>query len=555
MRMPARAGKWSCLVLFIAAIGCGTRTSDQAPRTQDDNTIVAGPANDIGKTTPHRSHSISEQDRSQATEHLAASSPEDSSDADLPFAADIRSLRLRRSIAVRATPHADAERIGTVARDTRVAWTQVVASSSEDDGCRDAWVEVVPRGWICQHYLEPSTRYPHGSEVPRLGYGEIVPGVYGQVTRDGAQTFRIEGERLVPHRRLVGSVKVRRYREVLLSRRTAKSMPLGNSEQSDQDAGDWRPYWLIDFRTGEYLPRKYIRPYQPSTFKGIRLGDDTGNRLPMGFVLHHGRRQERKPVAVYRTRTAALEASARPIAKLPARTVVKVAEIAVHDEDDSDEDDSDKDDSDEDGSDEDGSGDNTASAYRIDEERWIQARDVRVAMASEPPPGTGPHERWLDIDLQQQLLIAYEGRMPVYATLFSAGTDKTPTETGIYRVFLKLAETDMSDLRIESPYSVATVPWSQFYAKDLALHTSYWHDRFGTPRSHGCTNLAPRDARFLYFWSEPQVPPGWSMIRGSVDTPGTLIRVRSAADPDPEFRGYAKEIYEARIVGALTPRP
>jgi hypothetical protein len=91
-------------------------------------------------------------------------------------------------------------------------------------------------------------------------------------------------------------------------------------------------------------------------------------------------------------------------------------------------------------------------------------------------------------------------------------------------------------------YSVATVPWTQFYKKDFALHTAYWHDRFGTPRSHGCVNLSPADARFLYFWSEPSVPPGWSMAHGVTERPGSLIRVRSAADPSPTPKGYAAKV-------------
>jgi hypothetical protein len=171
---------------------------------------------------------------------------------------------------------------------------------------------------------------------------------------------------------------------------------------------------------------------------------------------------------------------------------------------------------------------------------------MRLALATEPPPLTGPHERWFDIDLDQQVMIAYEGALPVYATLISAGSRQNPTETGVYRIWIKFAETDMSDLADESPYSVATVPWSQFFAKDLALHTAYWHDTFGTPRSHGCINLSPLDARFLYFWSEPQLPPGWSMAHGNVEYPGSVVRVRSKADPMPELRGYARRVFEAR---------
>jgi hypothetical protein len=77
------------------------------------------------------------------------------------------------------------------------------------------------------------------------------------------------------------------------------------------------------------------------------------------------------------------------------------------------------------------------------------------------------------------------------------------------------------------------VPWTQFYAKDLALHTAYWHDKFGIRKSHGCINLSPVDSRFLYFWTEPHVPPGWSMANGVESLPGSMVRVRSRQDPTP----------------------
>jgi hypothetical protein len=95
-------------------------------------------------------------------------------------------------------------------------------------------------------------------------------------------------------------------------------------------------------------------------------------------------------------------------------------------------------------------------------------------------------------------------------------------------------------------YSVATVPWTQFYENDFALHTAYWHDGFGKPRSHGCINLSPADARFAYFWSEPRVPVGWSMANGDESSPGSMVRVHSAQDPSPEFKGYALRVHQAR---------
>jgi hypothetical protein len=95
-------------------------------------------------------------------------------------------------------------------------------------------------------------------------------------------------------------------------------------------------------------------------------------------------------------------------------------------------------------------------------------------------------------------------------------------------------------------YSVADVPWTMFYDHDFALHTSYWHDGFGGVRSHGCVNLAPRDARALYQWSSPDVPPGWIAVYGDAETPGSLVRTHSHAVPEPAFRGYAKALVASR---------
>ncbi len=99
-------------------------------------------------------------------------------------------------------------------------------------------------------------------------------------------------------------------------------------------------------------------------------------------------------------------------------------------------------------------------------------------------------------------------------------------------------------------YSVADVPWTMYYDHNFALHTAYWHDGFGDQRSHGCINLAPRDARLLYRWSSPDVPPGWIAVYGDADHPGSLVRVRSNDVPEPAFRGYARTIQEQAALTA-----
>ena len=98
-------------------------------------------------------------------------------------------------------------------------------------------------------------------------------------------------------------------------------------------------------------------------------------------------------------------------------------------------------------------------------------------------------------------------------------------------------------------YSVADVPWTMYYDGNYALHTSYWHDGFGEVRSHGCINLAPRDARLLYQWSSPDVPPGWSTVIGDEDNPGSIVRVHSRRVSDPRFVGYARKLRD-RETGA-----
>jgi lipoprotein-anchoring transpeptidase ErfK/SrfK len=121
------------------------------------------------------------------------------------------------------------------------------------------------------------------------------------------------------------------------------------------------------------------------------------------------------------------------------------------------------------------------------------------------------------------VLVAYEGARPVYATLVSTGkrTRETPEETA--RIASKMQAADMNSDLVDV-YSVAQVPWTMYYDRHLALHTAYWHDDFGDVHSHGCVNLAPRDARLLFDWAVPALPAGWSTIYDDQQR-GSVVRV------------------------------
>jgi hypothetical protein len=380
-----------------------------------------------------------------------------------------------------------------------------------------------PRGWICADYVKPSPRPPLGREVPVLDRGEVVPGIYGKVTAPSQVTYTLDkpdkkkkraepkgpitsprqvadavpdaAPKLVEGKPLVGSVNVRQYEEVTV---------------------DGRRFWRISRKDPEYVLSQAITPHRPSGYAGARLGDDTGWGLPIAFVWS---RWGGPAYTMYNPQGAG-GVNPTPI---PARTPIQILETATDKAE-------------------------RPIAYRIGELRWLAAGDVRMFQPAPPPALLRPGERWIDVDLDSQILVAYEGELPVYATLVSSGGRETPTETGEYRMWLKESEADMNGLNGEDPYSVATVPWTQFFSpeKGLALHTAYWHDQFGVRRSHGCINLAPRDARWLYFWSEPQVPPGWTMAAGVVEAPGSIVRVRTKDEPNPPPRGYAKKVVEAR---------
>lgn len=138
---------------------------------------------------------------------------------------------------------------------------------------------------------------------------------------------------------------------------------------------------------------------------------------------------------------------------------------------------------------------------------------VRIVTQHSAPPSIPVGAKWVLVDLSQQTLTAYEGDSAVYATLISSGTnhDKSETNAGLFRVEHKLAYSDMHG-EPDDPYVVDRVPDALYYHKNEALHGTYWHDRFGSPASHGCINLLLADAQWLFDWSPPTLPGNWITI-------------------------------------------
>lgn len=133
---------------------------------------------------------------------------------------------------------------------------------------------------------------------------------------------------------------------------------------------------------------------------------------------------------------------------------------------------------------------------------WLPYRRLGLVIPRLRPEGVGATERWIDVSLNEQTLAAYEGNRMVFSTLVSTGISRFPTVQGVYRIYYKVEEKKMSGGEPgDDLYFLEDVLWQMFFYQGYALHASYWHDIFGLPTSHGCVNLSPRDALWLYGWT------------------------------------------------------
>jgi lipoprotein-anchoring transpeptidase ErfK/SrfK len=110
---------------------------------------------------------------------------------------------------------------------------------------------------------------------------------------------------------------------------------------------------------------------------------------------------------------------------------------------------------------------------------------------------SGNGTRWIDVDLTNQSVYAYEGDIIVNSFIVSTGTWLTPTVTGQYKIYVKYRSAKMSG----PGYYLPDVPYIMYFYKSYGLHGTYWHNNFGTPMSHGCVNLTIDDAAWLYNWA------------------------------------------------------
>ncbi len=153
--------------------------------------------------------------------------------------------------------------------------------------------------------------------------------------------------------------------------------------------------------------------------------------------------------------------------------------------------------------------------HKLADGRYVRDWHLAVAERIEPPFPVEANEPWVHVDRGEQTLVVYRGTEPIYATLVSTGLEGHETPLGTFTIRDKRLADTMSAIGADvenDRYSIEDVPWTQYFSGSFALHGAFWHERFGLRRSHGCVNLAPLDAHWVFNTTWPELPNGWHGI-------------------------------------------
>jgi hypothetical protein len=340
-------------------------------------------------------------------------------------------------------------------------------------GCPSRWLLVGPQAWVCQNQVALSAGAPvEPGDWPSPRPADGLPYRYYFVRGGGTQAYaRFEfADDAAPERELEGGFAV-----ALVEERTKGGQAYGRS------------------RRGLWVPMRDLTPARATAFRGEAI---EGGRLDVAFT-----HLEKTPV--YAKPEPGARAAGAPLPRL--RTVRVLEER----------------------------GQGARLYFRVGEGEWVRAADVRRPVKAPAPADALPGERWVDVELATQTLVAYEGARPVFATLVSTGRgpqgSDLATPRGVHRVWVKLLSSTMDNLEDESAashYAIEDVPYVQYFAKSVGFHGTFWHDGFGRVRSHGCVNLSPLDAQWLFEFTGPRLPAGWTGVLPTEYEPGALVRVR-----------------------------
>ena len=149
-------------------------------------------------------------------------------------------------------------------------------------------------------------------------------------------------------------------------------------------------------------------------------------------------------------------------------------------------------------------------------------------------PDIDPNEKKIETNLDYQTLSCFEGNTEVYFCRISSGlgydpstgqtSDKLATPIGNLLTHWKIVSLNMTAGTFQAGYSTPAVPWTTMISGDgVAIHGAFWHNAFGEKRSHGCINVTPEDAKWIFRWTTPYVSLAQTEMRVSLPDHGTIV--------------------------------
>lgn len=473
---PAARYRWAWLPLLLAA-GCHANSSSHAI----DVPTVERP--DAALAPAVDAAPVAEVDTSPAPPPAPPPPSDGRVSIDLvtlTWPEDTVSLEFRKTDHISLWPSKKAPMSAKIESGTRVAFTRVVAGEDGKRGCQ-TWAEIVPSGWICTKSIKPSSEAPGGTVYPVISPGDITPVTYYRLADDGVPAYKTEED----------------IRTGTAAGQYGTNTKFRPGKRINVDGVNY-----VKTHVG-YVEASVITPMSPSNYVGMDLRTSPPPAWPFAFVLPDSRGAN----AVVRDDA---NRKAKSVGKRARRTLVPI------------------------GVERDG-------YVEVAPGEWLDRTQLRVITKQARPPSVAAGAQWIDIDLDEQTLVAYEGDTPIYATLVSTAKRIKNTPPATYLLRSKAASTRMAaELGEANQYDIGEVPWAMRFMKGLFLHAAFWHDNFGNRQSAGCVNLSPRDARFMYEWTKPVMPAGYSELEIPL-TDALVIRVRDSKALNPPVYDYNVE--------------
>lgn len=168
---------------------------------------------------------------------------------------------------------------------------------------------------------------------------------------------------------------------------------------------------------------------------------------------------------------------------------------------------------------------------------WLDGAAAKVLTDADVAPinpDFDPNAKTIAVDLDYQTLSCYEGKNEVFFCRISSGkaydpvtgqiTNEFATPAGNLFTHWKIISKNMTAGSAQAGYSTPAVPWSTFISGEgIAIHGAFWHNAFGEKRSHGCINVSPEHAKWIFRWTTPYISLAQSEMRMSLPDHGTIV--------------------------------